>query len=200
VLRILATKQSDWSKRLQAIAMSHRATATCSTGLSPYEVAFGKPMHLFIDRGLLSEQIDSPSLQAYMRDVAPKLTILQDIVMQKATESAARHRKNRNINAKPPSFKIADQVLLFDPTSKTGQNPKLKRKWTGSYLITEVLDNFNFKLQELETGKVLRRPVHADRLRGLSNFRTTIVCSLPTLYDKSFSARQRSDRLQYAYS
>jgi hypothetical protein len=39
-------------------------------------------MQLFIDRALLSEQTDSPSLQAYMRDVAPKLTILQDLAMQ----------------------------------------------------------------------------------------------------------------------
>jgi transposase InsO family protein len=88
-IRILATKQSDWSKHLQAIAMPHRASVTSSTGFSPYEIVFGQPMQLFIDHGLLSDKTNSPSLEAYMRYVAPKLTILHDLVMKNASESAA---------------------------------------------------------------------------------------------------------------
>jgi transposase InsO family protein/O-acetyl-ADP-ribose deacetylase (regulator of RNase III) len=166
-IRILTTKQADWSKHLQAIAMSHRAMTTTSTGFSPYEVAFGQPMQLFIDRSLLSENTDSPSLQVYMKEVAPKLTLLEQVASQNAVDSAARHRKYRNVDATPPSFEVAEQVLLLDTTTKTGQNPKLKRKWTGPFLITEVLDNYNFKLQELETGRDLKRPVHASRLKRL---------------------------------
>jgi hypothetical protein len=70
--------------------MSHRSSATCSTGLSPYEVVFGQPMQLFIDHSLLSDKTDSPSLQAYIRDVEQKLTILHELAMQNATESAAQ--------------------------------------------------------------------------------------------------------------
>jgi hypothetical protein len=151
--------------------MSHRASVTSSTGFSPYEVFFGQPM----DRELLSHQTDSSSLQAYMRDIAPKLTILHDLATQNATESAVRHPKYRNVNAKPPSFKVADKVLFFDPTTKTGQNSKLKRRWTGLHLITEVLNNLNFKLQELETGRMI------------------ITCGFQTLYNKPFSARHRKE-------
>jgi hypothetical protein len=147
--------------------MSHSASATCSTGMSPYEVVFDQPMQLFIDHNLLSDKTDAPSSQAYIRDVAPKLTILHELAMQNATESAARHKEIRNKGAQPPSFKVGDQVLLHDPSNRIGQNPKHKRQWTGIFLITEVLNNYNFKLQELKTVKILKRPVHAGRLRLL---------------------------------
>jgi hypothetical protein len=77
------------------------------------------------------------------------------------------------------SFAVADKVLLFDPTTKTGQHSKLKRRWSGPYFITEALDNFNFKLQELETGRDLERPVHTDRLRPLKELQYDYRLPIP---------------------
>jgi O-acetyl-ADP-ribose deacetylase (regulator of RNase III) len=81
---------------------------------------------------------------------------------------------------------MADKVLLFDPTTKTGQHSKLKRRWSGPYLITEVLDNFNSKLQELETGRVLKRPVHADRLRPLKELQNDYRLPIPDTLQQTF--------------
>jgi len=50
---------------------------------------------------------------------------------------------------------------------KKGECAKLKRKYQGPYLITNCLPNHNYKLKELSTGKEIRRPVHANRLRAL---------------------------------
>jgi hypothetical protein len=69
--------------------------------------------------------------------------------------------------------------LLLDTTNKRGQNPKLKRKWMGPYLITEVLDNYNFKLQKLETGRDLKRPVHASRLKSLKQLQNDYRLQTP---------------------
>jgi transposase InsO family protein len=198
-IRILTTNQADWSKHLQAIAMSHRAMTTSSTGFSPFEVAFGQPMQLFIDRALLSENTDSPSLRTYMQEVAPKLTLLEQIASENSENSAARHRKYRNIGAKPPSFEVAEQVLLLDTTTKQGQNPKLKRKWTGPFLITEVLDNYNFKLQEMETGRDLKRPVHASRLKRLrqlpNDYREETPDTLRQIFQCKTARKQISVRI-----
>jgi O-acetyl-ADP-ribose deacetylase (regulator of RNase III) len=198
-LRILTTEQKDWSRHLQAVAMSHRASSTSSMHLSPFEVLHAQPMQLFVDHGLMSEQSDSPSMQAYMRDVAPKLRILHQLAMQNSEASAARNRAYRNAHATPPAYKLADQVLLSDPTTKVGESPKLKRKWIGPYLITQVLDNYNYKLQCLKTGRDLKRPVHASRLRPLhqldNDYRLPQPALLPTVFECSTSNRQLKIRI-----
>jgi hypothetical protein len=57
----------------------------------------------------------------------PKLALLREIAQQNVDQSAARHRDRANKTAKPPSFKNGQKVLLHDPTTKKGQNAKLKR-------------------------------------------------------------------------
>jgi hypothetical protein len=58
-----------------------------------------------------------------------------------------------------------DKVLLRDLTTKKGESPKLKRRYTGPFLIIECKNEFNYRLQHLDTGRTLRRLVHAERLR-----------------------------------
>jgi hypothetical protein len=121
------------------------------------------------------------------------------VASQNAEDSAARHRKYRNVDATPPSFEVAEQVLLLDTTTKTGQNPKLKRKWTGPFLITEVLDNYNFKLQELETGRDLKRPVHASRLKRLrqhpNDYRTQVPDTLRQIFQCTIAQKKIEVRI-----
>jgi hypothetical protein len=88
-LHILTTEQKNWSSHLQAIAMSHRGSATTNLQLSPFEVICGRPMVMFCDASLLTDTSDSPSLTAYRKEVAPKLEILHEIAMQNAAESAS---------------------------------------------------------------------------------------------------------------
>jgi transposase InsO family protein len=85
-LRTLTTEQKNWSSHLQAIAMSHRVSATTNLQLSPFEVLYGRPMIMFCNASLLAENDDSPSLTAYRKEVAPKLEILHDLAMQNAAE------------------------------------------------------------------------------------------------------------------
>jgi hypothetical protein len=166
-LRILTTEQKNWSSHLQAIAMSHRGSATTNLQLSPFEVLYGRPMIMFCDAGLLTETADSPSLTAYRKEVAPKLEILHELAMQNAAGSASRQRDKRNVGSIPPSYKVADKDLLYDTSTKIGDSVKLTKRWTGPFIVTEVLPNYNYKLQCLKTGRDLKRSVHASRLRPL---------------------------------
>jgi O-acetyl-ADP-ribose deacetylase (regulator of RNase III) len=166
-LRILTTEQKNRSSHLQAIAMSHRGSATTNLQLSPFEVLHGRPMVMFCDASLLTETADSPSLTAYRKEVAPKLEILHEIAMQNADESARRQRDKRNVGSIPPSYKVADKVLSHDISTKIGDAAKLTKRWTGPFIVTEVLPNYNYKLQCLKTGRDLKRSVNASRLRPL---------------------------------
>jgi hypothetical protein len=154
-LRILTTEQKNWSSHLQAIAMSHRGSATTNLQVSPFEVLYGRPMIMFCDASLLAETDDSPSLTAYRKEVAPKLEILHELAMQNAAESASKQRDKKNVGSIPPSYKVADKVLLHDTSTKIGDSAKWTKRWTGPFFVKEILPNYNYKLQCLKTGRDL---------------------------------------------
>lgn len=166
-LRILCDKQSDWSTHLQAIAMAYRASATTNLGISPHEVLFGKPMTLAIDWGLIGSDEMISSAQAYSASIKPKLEILHQIAIENAMDSAERHAQAHNSDSSPPTFKAGDKILLFNPVTKKNECAKLKRRYLGPYIITDCKPGFNYMLKELATGKEIKRPVHANRLRAL---------------------------------
>jgi O-acetyl-ADP-ribose deacetylase (regulator of RNase III)/transposase InsO family protein len=198
-LRILTTEQNNWSSHLQAVAMAHRGSATINLQLSPFEVLYGRPMTMFLDAGLLAETEDSPSLTAYRKEVAPKLEILHDLAMQNAAESASRQRDKRNVGSKPPSYKVADKVLLHDTSTKSGDSAKWTKKWTGPFFVKEILPNYNYKLQCLKTGRDLKRSVHASRLRPLrtmlNDYRLPQPDTTRTLFETTTQNRQLEVRV-----
>jgi hypothetical protein len=87
--------------------------------------------------------------------------------MDNAAASAGRHRLRHDEGAISPEYAVGDKVLLHNVTLKRGESIKLKRRYTGPFIITECKPGFNYKLQHIETGRDLKRAVHADRLRPL---------------------------------
>ena len=166
-LRAICDKQADWAKHLQAIAMVYRATPTSNISLSPHEVVFGTQMRLDFDPTAPELDLSLSSAQQYAREIRPKLEIIRSLAMQNVEDSANRHKKQRDLIATIPTYQVGDKVLLLDTTVKKGETIKLKQKYTGPFIITHCQPGFNYKLQHAETGKDLRRAVHADRLRPL---------------------------------
>jgi hypothetical protein len=87
--------------------------------------------------------------------------------MENTEDSAARHRTLKNIDATQPTFKVGDSILLHNPSTKTGENSKLKIRYEGPIIITEVCPNNNYRLEYLKTSKPLKRLVHGNRIRPL---------------------------------
>jgi transposase InsO family protein len=166
-LRVLCKKQTDWSKHLSAVAMAYRASATTSLGLSPHEVLFGRAFKFAIDHSLAISELVSSNPQVYAAEIKPKLEILSYLAMQNARESADKHRERANERATEPTFKVGDQVLVYNPVTRKNDSAKLTVRYVGPYVATDVDDRRNYRLQLLSTGKPLKRAVHASRLRPL---------------------------------
>jgi len=112
---------------------------------------------------MIDELVGTP--ETYAADIRPKLEVLHQIAMINATDSATYHAQKYNSVASPPPFKVNDKVLLFTPVTKKYESSKLTRRFIGPYTITHCLSGFNYRLKAVETGKQVRRPVHAGRLR-----------------------------------
>jgi hypothetical protein len=74
-------------------------------------------------------------------------------------------RGSINKSTVPPSFKVGQKVLLYDPTTKMHEFSNLKIRYRGPYEILSEPAKYRYVLRDLTTEKELIRPVHADRLR-----------------------------------
>ena len=164
-LRLLCDSQSNWSKHLQSVAYSLRASASSNVGFSPFECIFGKRMEIACDHMLPESTIGD--LDKNTAEVSQRLKVLHQVAIQNANESSDRCRERINKNAKLPSYKIGDKVLLYDNTLKKGQCQALKIKFKGPYEITQICPGYAYKLLHCETRAEVKRPVHANRLRPL---------------------------------
>jgi hypothetical protein len=117
-LRAVCNKQTDWPCHLQAITMAYRAAATTNTGLSSYEIMFGKPMPLSIDWAVLAKEPLTASVKHYAREVGPKIEALYQVAVENATHSATRHARQHDRDAIVPNYVAGDKVLLRDLTTK----------------------------------------------------------------------------------
>lgn len=67
--------------------------------------------------------------------------------------------------AKEPSFYEGQKVLLSKENVPVGLSKKLTKKYMGPYQIVAVGPNYTYKLKSMDTGKLLRSMINANRLR-----------------------------------
>jgi len=75
---------------------------------------------------------------------------------------------------------VGQKVLLYDPVTRKGVTKKLKRRWVGPFLVTDVSDGYTYKLRRCDTGQVVKAYVHSNRLRPFHESRNAPDSSSPT--------------------
>jgi hypothetical protein len=63
-------------------------------------------------------------------------------------------------------FSKGEKIWLYDSSTRKGQCAKLSRKWKIMTVLEQVSD-LNYRLCDPETGKVMKHPVHVNRIRKL---------------------------------
>jgi len=164
-LRIYCKNQSDWSEILPAILMSYRASTTTSLGFSPFEVLFGKKMRTPIDTSLINDLRTAPNIDAYVQQMLLKIEHTRQIARGNTDTCNDRTQFYYNRDSAYPSYAVGQKVLMYDTVTKKGVSKKLKKRWIGPYLVTEVGDGYVYKLCHCESGQMLPAFVHSNRLR-----------------------------------
>ena len=62
-----------------------------------------------------------------------------------------------------PSYKVGEELLVFNPTVKKGETRKFTSFYRGPYKNIEVINDLNFKVEDKKTRKANK--VHYDRLK-----------------------------------
>ena len=125
------------------------------TKFSPFELMFGRIPKLPID--LVYDQTNSDELRAKIEVewIASDFVDQQKNEMKAMFDIAAANRDEASLRAstlydrtvRGANFKVGDKVWVLDQSTKVGSNPKLRPRWKGPYLVTDMFNEVNAVLK-----------------------------------------------------
>ena len=163
--RVYCEHDTDWCTHVDSVLLSYRALKTTVTKLSPYEVLFAKPMKLAIDTSVLNDIETSPDVDTFLNQLIPKIEVAREIARAEHVKANEESKFYYDKNSAYPRYDVGSKVLLYDETNKPGTCRKMKRRWGGPYFVEMQCPNYNFRLRHCGTRKVMKNPVHSNRLR-----------------------------------
>ena len=151
LLRTYVTHEDDWERHLPLVLYAYRTSPHTSTGVSPFELMFGrqpKPSEFSPPQAF-----EPASYQAHLQ---AKLAALRDLVEANATEAAATQKGSYDRLSQKRVFRQGDPVWLSLPTAG-----KLSPRWEGRWTVKAVKSPVTMEVTTGDQTKV----VHINRLR-----------------------------------
>lgn len=157
--------QNNWAELIPAIMLSFRNAVSTSTGFTPYQVLFGRHMYLPIDTALIPKENLPANVKEFVDNLNAQLKLMNLIVQANRTGQQIRQKEYHDKKAKEPAYCVNQHVMLKKENIKVGQCRKLAPRFEGPYKIIQLGPNFTYKLQHIQTGKVMKSLVNASRLK-----------------------------------
>ena len=156
--------QTNWSVKLPYVLMAYRSSVYESTGFTPHYLVFGHEISLPLD--LMYRPPPSTTPTDVFDSVLQKEEAFRQAYELLRRNSTTQQRRRNNLYNKRvhgPTYKEGEYVLLHYPVVPLGKSPKLSSPWRGPYEIFKCLNDVNYKIKEMTTGKV--QVVDYDRMK-----------------------------------
>ena len=164
MLKNAANKEGkNWDELLPYLLFAYREVPQASTGFSPFELVYGRPVRGPQDilRETWESHPSSPeSVISHVLLMQEHLSKLQDLVKTNLEQSQAAQKTWYDQNARSRTFDPGDQVLILLPSSTN----KLLAEWQGPYPITRRVGKVNYEVKMAGRRKQ-KRILHINMLR-----------------------------------
>jgi hypothetical protein len=163
-LKIFANEHgNDWDVLLPYAVFAYNTAFHSTIQETPFYVNYGRDAKTFVHQcvGVRPDNSNSNTHQ-YAIDLSQRLFDVHTRVVDIYNEVNDK-RLEDNESRDVPSFTVGSLVYLYDATTATGINAKMKRRWKGPYRVLEKLSNVNYKIEK--NGYV--QAVHVQRLRAV---------------------------------
>ena len=120
--------QSDWEQYLPFVLHAYCTAVHASTGVSPFELMFGRSIH----KPLISSNM-AYDVASYQHQLQAKLYKLRDFVETYNSQASMQQKHHYDGHSSSRTFVVNDHVWLSVPTVG-----KLDPRWEGGWIIQAV--------------------------------------------------------------
>ena len=155
--------QDMWDERLPFATYAYNTTVQRTNEVTPFEVIFGRKPAVPLSQ-LIEQQPDVLTTHERIVKMKKEMDKIYRFVQDKQDGARNREKQTYDSDAGGSCFSVGDQVWLFNPAVKLGQNRKLSPIYVGPFVIIEQTGVTNFKIKPVN-GDGREQIVHQNRLK-----------------------------------
>ena len=161
--RAVTEEGKDWDKLVPYVLFAYREVPQASTGFSPFELLYGRPVRGPLD--ILRESWEaskhsSESIVSYVLSIQEKLVKMSALAQENLAKAQVQQKRWYDRNARERAFQPGEHVLVLLPTS----THKLLAKWQGPYPVKRRISSVTYEVDMFDKQKC-RRIFHINMLR-----------------------------------
>jgi hypothetical protein len=156
--------QNDWDVFLPYALFAYNTSYHHIIKETPFYLNYGRDPKTILHQtlGIRPNAENNRDVHAYAVGLAQKLHDVHSRVLEIYKEVNER-RMNDDDHYKVPSFNVGDKIYLYKPSTETGYNAKLTRRWKGPYTVLQKISHVVYRIDIDGTAK----DVSVERMRKL---------------------------------